>query len=156
MLSREWTAVSAQLQDANAVRPKIEAVLGQPARIAADRARPRWTPALREIAMAAERGIEILEIRARAEAEDPGACELRLRGAAAGLQPRLAADRFRETVEDNLKRNADGRPVSARFEQIEDGPDAAGALPDQRRGTFVIVAEVGPVKPPLAMREEEH
>ena len=156
MLSREWTAVSAQLQDANAVRPKIEAALGQPARIAADRARPRWTPALREIAIEAARGIEILEIHARGEVEDSGACELRLRGAAVGLQPRLVADLFREAVEEGLKRNADGRAASVRFEQIEDAPDAPGALPDQRRGTFVIVAEVSPMKPPMAESGEGH
>ena len=155
-LSREWTAVSAQLQDANAVRPKIEAALGQPARIAADRARPRWTPALHGIAIQAERGVEILEIYARGEVEDSGACELRLRGAAVGLQPRLAADRFREAVEEHLKRNADGRAASVRFEQIEDAPDAPGALPDQRRGTFVIVAEVSPMKPPMAESGEGH
>lgn len=149
-----WTTISAQLQEAVAVRPKSEAALGRPARVAADRAKPRWTPALHAIALAARKEIELLDIDARAVAEDPGACEVRISGEAGGSQPRQAADRFREAVEGSLWRSADGRPVSTRFERLEDVPDAPGALPDQHRADFTIVVVVGSANASATMSKE--
>jgi hypothetical protein len=110
-LETRWAAVSAHLQEAAAMRPKLERALGGPARFAADRASPRWTPALRGIAMAAGKEIELVDIHAHADAENPSACVIRVRGLAGGPQPRLAADHFRKAAEENLKRNAGEHPV---------------------------------------------
>lgn len=153
-LSAEWKAVSVHLQEAAAMRPKLERALGRPAQIAADRARPRWSPALRDIAMAVGGKVEILEIHSRGNADDTGACEMRVRGVVAGSQPRQAGDRFREAVEDHLKDNANGRPVSARFEQFKIEPAAPGTLSDEGRGAFILIAAVGPVKHLAAISRE--
>ncbi len=142
----EWAVISAQLEEAKALRPKLEAALGQPARILADRDRPRWTSALGGIVMAAGERIELHQIRARAVPEEPGACEVFVHGAVGGSQPRRAADHFREAVEEGLQKNATGRPVSVRFGQLEDEPAAPGAQPEQRRAAFVIIAKVGAAK----------
>ncbi|MEQ1862921.1 MAG: hypothetical protein ABMA13_23615, partial [Chthoniobacteraceae bacterium] len=141
-LAREWADISPRLEEANAQRRTLESIVGQPARVALDRARPRWTPALREVAMATVEGVEILNVHTQTKADDSGACEIRVSGTAGGAQPRQVVDRFREAMEEGLKRTTLGRPVSARFEQLEDEPGAPGALAGQRRAAFVIVVSV--------------
>jgi DNA-binding NarL/FixJ family response regulator len=150
-LGTEWTAVSADLEAAVATRSKAETAQGQLARISAVRAKPHWAPVLRSIVPLVHAQIDILEVGARGEAEDSGACEVRVRGLAGGPSPRLTADRFRQSVEDDLKRHAGGRPVETRFEELEDAP---GASPGEKRVVFVMNVTLGPVGPSPAMRKE--
>lgn len=144
-LAAQWTAVSARLEKANAMRPQLELALGGPARITTDLARPRWAGALREVAAATGEGIKLLGIEAREEPEDSGACEIRLSGMADGPQPRAEADRFRMAVEKGVRQNAGERRVNTRFEWLEDELDEAGAFPDQPHAVFVIIVSVAPV-----------
>lgn len=151
-LEAEWSAVSARLQEALEVQSKIEMTRSVSARIAAERAKPRWTPALRSVIPPGNAGIDILEVETHGQAEDSGVCEVRIRGVAGGSQPRWAADQYRRTIEENLKRNADGRAVSTSFELLNDIP---GALPDQMQATFVVIATLGrPQAPPPISKEE--
>ncbi len=130
---------------------KFESAPSQVALIAADRARPRWTSALRGIVTVAGEAIELLEISTREVPEDSGACDVRVHGSVGGAQPRLEADRFRQALEERLKKDAHERPVSTRMERLEDVP---GALPGQQRATFEITATVGRANPPTAAKGE--
>lgn len=146
----EWAKVSTQLQEAAAVRPKIARDLDMRARLMADRARPRWTPGLHAVALAAGESIHLLELQGWAEANDPATWTVRIRGAVAGAQARLTADRFRMAVEEHLKRSAGQRPVSARLEKIAEEP---GALNGPPQTAFVLVARVGAVEAAPAVRK---
>jgi hypothetical protein len=83
--------------------------------------------------------------------KDLGACEVSIRGVAYGSQPRWEADRFRQAVEAGFKRNANGSLATASFEEFEDVP---GALPDQNRVAFLIIATVEPIHPPVLTSKE--
>ena len=148
----EWTAISEDLTKALAVRSKIEKARSQLAHISADRAKPRWTSALRGIVAMGDAGIEILEVRARGETEDSEACEVRVSGVASGAAPRTTADRFRHAVEENLKTSANGRPVSARFEELGNGPGEV--LSENQRASFVMMVTLGSKEPSAATRKE--
>ena len=139
----EWAKVSTHLQEAMALRPKIERNLGMIARIIGDRARPRWTPALHAVAMALGERINLLEVHGWAETDDPETWTVRVRGAVVGVQPRAEADRFRMALEDRLKRSAGQRQVSVRFEKIGDEPGTPGVASGPPRAGFVVVARVG-------------
>lgn len=147
----EWTAISTDLQKALAELPELARSQSLPARIAADRAKPRWTPVLCGIVPSDTVRIDILEVDARGEPGDSGACHMSVRGVADGPQPRLMADQFRRAVEDNLKRAANGRPVSTHFERLKDAPDASL---EQARATFDLIATLGPM-PSVAPRKEK-
>lgn len=146
-----WAALSQDLEKAVAVRSKIERDENQSARISADRAKPRWTPALRGILTVPGTGIELLEVRARGRQEDPGSSEVRVHGMARGAEPRLHADRFRQAVEDKLKGIASGRLVTTRFERLDDVP---GAHPDQKQADFVMIVTLGSMEHPAAGGKE--
>ena len=146
-LEAEWSALSPHLEEAVAARAKFGIDQSRLARIAADRTKPRWTPALRCIIPSADAKIEILEIHARGASNDPGGCEVRIRGMAGGPQPSVAANRFRHAVEEALGRNADGQPVSAQFQQLDDLP---GTVQEKQKATFVIIATLGSMKPTIA------
>jgi CheY-like chemotaxis protein len=144
-LSEEWQRVSDALDKATPLRPGLNWTLGGPARFAADRARPHWTPALRAIATAAGKEIEILEIHTTSEPDRPDNCTVHVRGTASGADARMVAVRFRQAVEANLKFDAASRPVTARLEHLEDVP---GAEPGQElRARFVLVAAFGSIDP---------
>ena len=140
-LETECEVLAPQFEAARGGRPKLERSLGALGRITAERARPRWTPALRSIAVAAGKQIDLIDIRAQENSGNAGTCEVRVRGLADGAEPRSAADRFRQVVEEGLKKDAPGRQVSARFQLLEDAP---GDSPGQKCATFIIVATVGP------------
>jgi CheY-like chemotaxis protein len=144
-LAARWTVVSAGLPAVEAQREKLQAELGQPARIAADRSRPRWTPALRAIATAAGEEIVLQHVSARGEPEDNGACELRVSGVALGARPWLAAEQFQQAVETGLKQIAGGQPVSVRMERLE---DASAAPREPRQALFAFLMAVGVVNAP--------
>lgn len=146
-----WTAISPDLQEALAIRSKTAMAQSQLDRMSSERANPQWTPALPCIVPPGDAKIDILEVSARGETKDLGACDLRIRGMAAGSQPRLIADRYRQSVEDDLKRNANGRPVSTHLDQLQEVP---GTLPDEGKADFVIVVTVGSIEPSLAVRKE--
>jgi CheY-like chemotaxis protein len=146
-LDGEWAGISPHLEEAISVRSQNEANQGQLARLSADRAKPRWAPALRCIVPPGDVKIEILDVYARGKTEDSGACEVRVHGVAGGAESRLTADRFRQAFEGSLKMTVPGRPVSARFEQLE---DASSALPDKTEARFVVTATVGSIAPPVA------
>lgn len=146
----EWAAVSPDLHEALALRSKAESSVKQLARLSAERAKPRWASVLRCIVPPGDTMIEILGADARADAKDPGSCEVRVHGIAGGAEPRLTADRYRQSVEENLKRDANGRAVGALFEQLEDAPEV---LPDQKHADFVMIVTLGSIEPSLAMHK---
>ena len=96
--------------------------------------------------------IEILEIDARCETKDPGACEVRVHGIAGGAASGHTAENFRQSVEENLEKNANGRPVSVRFERIS--KDAPTALAGERRTDFILIASIGTAGQALAAAKE--
>jgi CheY-like chemotaxis protein len=147
----EWTAISAPLEEALAAQPKFASAQSVPALILADRAKPRWTPALPCIVPPGDARIDIVGVDARGVPQDSGACEVRVHGVAGGAQPRLAADHFRQSVEDNLKRNANGRPVTVHFEQLEEPTEE---VPGEPRANFVMIATLGSMQPSSAPGEE--
>jgi CheY-like chemotaxis protein len=142
-LEVEWSAVSPDLQNANAVRAMIESARSQLAYIAAEREKPRWTPALRSIVAAGDKGIQILRFRSRGETSDAQACEMRVSGIASGSEPRHVADQYRKAVETDLARTAAGRPVVVRFEQL-----------GQRRANFVMFVSLGSIEPAVPIGRE--
>lgn len=147
----EWTTVSLDLQAALAMRAKAAAVQSQLARISAIRAKPHWASVLRCIVPPGDAKIEILEVSARGEKKDPGACEVRISGMVYGSQPGLMADQYRQSVEQILKRNANGRPVSIRLDQLQKAPET---LRDEKRAEFVMIVSLGSIDPSLAMSKE--
>jgi hypothetical protein len=149
---REWAAVSHELDKTATVRRELEAIRAMSAMIADEGAKPRWTPALRCIVPPGNTEIDILEIQATEGPEDPGSCELIIRGVAKGVQARMVADRFRRTLEDSMKRNANGRPVSTHLNQIEEVPRTH---PEQQQATFVVTARFGSMEPTVAMSRED-
>jgi hypothetical protein len=148
-LDSEWQAIAPKLSAALAVRSTIEAEQRQLARISEARSKPRWAPALRCIVPTAEAGIEIHEIQARRDPTDFGACELRISGSAGGSQPRLGADLYRKAIEEALMKDAAGRSVSTRFEQLNDVPEE---LAEKERVTFVLIATLDRQEPAVAER----
>ena len=146
----EWTAVSLDLQTALAMRAKAATAQSQLARIYAIRARPHWAPVLRCIVPPGDAKIEILEVSARGEKKDPGACEVRICGMALGSQPRLMADRYRQSMEQMLKTNANGRPVSTRLDQLDDASETL----KEKRADFVMVVTIGSIEQAPAMSKE--
>ena len=149
-LEAEWSALSLQVDAAVALRSKIESDEIRVARIAADRTKPKWTPVLRSMVPSVGAGIEIREIRAFGELDNPRGGELLVRGVASGLHPRQVADRFRQTVDESLRENAKGRPVSTHFEQLDDLPGASAA---ETRATFVLTATFGSMQPSVVSRK---
>ena len=135
-----WTAITPKLQDARATQAELEKTEQQLALITEDRAKPHWTSALRSIIPSADSKISILQIDARGSAKDTGACEIRIHGTAGGSPPRLTADRFRQSVEDGIKRSASGRQVNSTFEQLEDTPSQS---PEKKQASFIVLATVG-------------
>ncbi len=146
-LQGELAAVSPQLQKALAVRAQNALERNQLALISAERAKPHWAPMLRCIVPPGDARIDILGVDARAGTADPDACEIRVRGAAGGAVPRQMADRFRQSVEEGMKKVVNGRTVSTRFERLE---DSGGARPDEKRAGFVMIATIGSPEPPVA------
>ncbi len=147
----EWKALSVNLEKATAVRSKLELARRKLARMSVEQAKPRWTPVLGGIIPLGDAKIEILEIQARGAAENSGACKVRIRGMAGGALPRQTADRFRQTLEDNLKRNANGRPGTVRLEQLDDVP---GEQPDQQRAAFVVTVALGAMESAAVIKKE--
>ncbi len=147
----EWTAISANLEKALSIRSKLELKQNQAGRIKAERTKSRWTPALNSILAAADARIELFEVRARGKNQDSSFCEVRLSGVASGKESRFHADQFRQKAEENLREIAKGRPVTTRFEQIEDKP---GATPEQGRANFTMTAQIGPHEAPAGDGKE--
>lgn len=146
----EWTTVSLDLEAALAARAKAAKTESQLARISAIRAKPHWAPALRSLIPPVDMKIDTLEANARAERTDSGACNVRICGRATGPQTQMIADRYRQSVEENLKRNANGRPVSIRLDQLQ---QATGTLPDEKQSDFVMTTSIGSIEPAAAARK---
>jgi hypothetical protein len=121
------------------------------ARISADRTMPRWTPALRCIVPPGDADIEILRIEARGLKEDAGAGEVRVQGVAGGTPARMAADRYRQAIEDSLRKLVADRPVNIHFEKLEEVP---GSLPGKPKAAFVLIVTLGGTNASTAMRKE--
>ncbi len=94
--------------------------------------------------MAAGAGIELQDVQVRGGMDEAGARELRIDGFAKGTVPRETADHFRQALETGLRQHFGRSAMTARFERLEDEPDASGvALSDQRRASFTIIAAAG-------------
>lgn len=150
-LDAEWADISPDLQAALAKQSNTAATEKQLARLSVLRERPRWASVLRCITPSADSTVEILGVDVRAGAKDFRTCEVSVHGIAGGAEPRQMADRFRQTMEDKLKRETGGLAVGTRFERLHDAP---GVLPDQKRADFVIIATLKSTEPALAMRKE--
>ena len=147
-LDEEWEILSPKLEHARVSRAKTEADQKRLERMVGDRAGTRWTPMLRAlIPPSTEAGFEILSMQARGTGKDQAGFEVRVRGAAAGVQSRALTNRFRENLEQAL-RSAGGGAVTSRFEHFEEEP---GASPEARRTVFGIVAikEASPAVPTM-------
>jgi CheY-like chemotaxis protein len=147
ILEQHWQETSKQMQETEAVRARIEGLLERPERLAEDHAMPRWAAALRGVASAARKGIEIQGVQANGKAGKPGWCELRIRGISTGAVPRLIADGFLQALPVEIGRNLSGGPVTASFERLEDEPNLPDGSPQHGRATFTIVANVGSTEP---------
>ncbi len=140
-LDAEWTTVSGDLDTALATRAKSELIQNELAGVLADRARPRWVPALRSVVACAGLEIEVREVRASEKSGTEKIWALLVRGVATGPNPRGLADRYRADLQRDLDRMFPGR-VSIAFERFEDMPDAAPATPETRRGAFTVNATI--------------
>jgi CheY-like chemotaxis protein len=139
-LQTQWQELSPQLEKATAAHAEFDRKAAAAARNQG-RQEMRWTTVLRDIALALNPAVEVQEIQARENPEDPGACETRIQGQTSGEMPRVAADRFRQSLEDFLTPDMDGRVVNTRLERLEDLP----AGPDgEARSSYVVVVTVGP------------
>lgn len=147
----QWTKVSRNLEKAVALRSKMEAERAHWARLLADRAKPRLSSILRNTAPSVGEKIEIIEISARGETEEAGPEEVRIRGVAHEPQSRLMADRYREAVERAMQRDTNERPLTARFELLEDLPRV---LAEQAGSEFVVVISAAPAEPSSVARKE--
>lgn len=152
-LGTEWAATSRKLEESLAARAKLQRAQARQARISDFRTAPRWSPALSCMIPKADAMVEIVEVEARGDAENPGACEVRVRGIAGGPRPRQAAEQFRRAAEDNLGKKADGRAVHTHFAWLE---GTRAALPDQEKAEFVMIATIRPAEPPIAAGKEKN
>ena len=138
----QWAAISASLSDARKALPHFKRIADHADRIAKERDAPSWTPALRGLVACAGAGIQLREVRAREVSGDARAWELHVGGVSTGATPRALADRFRLALQRELSRAFQGS-VSTRFERLDDLPDSASGQPEERQGTFAIVATIG-------------
>jgi hypothetical protein len=146
MLQAQWRLLSANLQDADEARRRIEARIALPQRVVAARDLPSWTPALRSAVMRAGPEIEFVTIRARRVEAHPGACEMEVEGYATGRSARMLAEKFRRTMEVALA--AKGKPApEVRFARLEVEPAAEAGDPGDERAGFMITATF-PTPPP--------
>ena len=150
-METEWTTVSAQLEAAEGMRPRIETLFNLPKRVAEDRQAEGWAPLLEAIATSAGPETILQEIHAQGTPADPGACELRLDGFSTGLSPTAAAGRFLQALKARLASQFH-RPVTVRFEKLEDKPVLAPGLP-LRKASFTITATVGAKARSVATRK---
>ncbi len=134
----EWAGLAREVNNTVTVRWKNNTQL---AWLAAERNNARWSPIFRGVLPLPGSDIGILDIGAHSEKKDARPREVRIRGIATGSNPRMRADRYRQGVEEKLKKTAYGQRVTARFEQLEDG---SGALPEQAQATFVLLLSFGP------------
>jgi CheY-like chemotaxis protein len=146
-LEMQWAVVSKRRQAAEAARATSEVSLQQAKSLAGERVAPRWAAALRSMATAVSDGIALQHVQARGEAEDPGACDLRIDGVCTGREPRSTADQFRQLLETNLRQLLGRDGMTARFERLEEDTDSTSASPDVRRAAFTIVAATGAKEP---------
>lgn len=150
-LETEWEAVSPDLDEALAIRSKAALAQDELDRLSAARGELHWAPVLRCFLPPGDSRIQILEIITHGESKDPGACEVVVKGVAEGTEPRMMADRFRQTVEEELRGIANGRSVSVRLDQLDVTPTTG---PDETRASFVLIATVGEPDPSGAVNKE--
>jgi CheY-like chemotaxis protein len=139
-LQEQWLELSPQLEKATAAHAEFDRRAAEGAQNRG-RLELRWTTALRDIALAINPSVEVREIQAQENPEDPGACEARIYGQTSGEQPRVAADRFRRSIEGFLATDMDARVVNTRLEQLEDVPAGPDGL---ARCSFVAIITVNP------------
>jgi hypothetical protein len=138
-LESELATTSAQRQEAEIARGRLEAVLAVTKLLKMDREAPRWASALGSVAMATEEGVELQNIKARPGPDGTGSWELSISGTTSGLAPRVAADKFRQALEAKLSLTLNHDRVATRFEKLQDEVVPAG----QQRAVFVIAATSG-------------
>ncbi len=150
-LVTEWTAISRNLEEAISLRANLDLPEMLWKRISAFQTQERWTPVLSSL-IPNDSMIEPLEIEARGETENSGAWEVRIHGLAGGPSPKETVDRFRMELEKALRRKANGRTVSTRFEQIgnKDAKPPAG-----ERHRFTLIATLGLPESSVAAAKEE-
>jgi len=147
-VEREWAGISKEMEGAERAREAFQELLSLPKRVEQDRARPRWTWALRSVAVAGRDGIELQDIHARQVDGAPGACEFRTDGFSFGRDARATADSFRLKIEQELQQGESSVPAKTGFLRFADVPESASVRSNQQRVTFEIVATVG-IKDPV-------
>jgi CheY-like chemotaxis protein len=136
-LEAEWNTLGPKLQKARAAQAELADVPSFPARIAAEQAKPRWTCVLADMAMAAGQSIELNEIYAREDVQNPASCRLSISGQGVGSAPRVAADQFRKSIQESIARRVPGRKAKAEFETLEETIATDSAQP---KATFTLGA----------------
>jgi len=131
------------MPEAEQARANFLTLLDRPRRVAADRARTRWTRVLAGVVKADGVDVDLRGFHAHEDPRAPGACELRIDGVAAGHKPRMIADQFRQTIEKELQREASGALLKVAFQQLEDEANSSSLPPGQQRAAFSLLATVG-------------
>lgn len=142
-MQARWRTVSRQSVQAKEIQPRLEAVLTRAKCLVEDRSATKWTHALRSVVTAAGAEVNLCDIHASAATRSPGACELRIDGRASGRSARVAADRFRETLQAGLQRSSGGKTVITRFDRLDDELDSLPTPRIQGNVAFTITARVG-------------
>ncbi len=141
LTSREgqWTETLARLQDVEKARQKLASLVALKVKIQSDRKSSRWTSGLQGVATAIGPDIELRGFTARDNPEMQGGFTFRLSGISSGAGPRLAADRFRTTLENNLKQTTGAQAVQTRFDDLNESSPVP-AKPGARSGAVFTIA----------------
>ena len=149
-MEARWNSVSAHLQEALEVEPKLERLVEQPRTIIAERQNGRWAAVLRGVVLAVSPETELQSIHAQ-EKRESNACEVRLDGVAFGQEPRASGERFRQMLLGHLRQAAGQQFSTAEFERLEESAQPPASA--QKRAVFTIVA-TAPLHSARAARED--
>ena len=142
-LAREWAKASVQLEEAQKVRPRLQASLEEARRVREEFDSTKWTPVLRSIAASTGTGIELRTIHTQEKPGESQAFLLRIDGTATGTDSRATADEFLQTLQRDLARDFQVTETPS-FEQLDDETGPQPTAPGRQRAIFTITAQIGP------------
>jgi hypothetical protein len=149
-LKSELATLAAHVQEARSIQPRFDLALKEPKLLSHEITLSGWTPALRSLRESAGPDILLQNIRAMGSVAGAKSCELRIEGILIGPLPRVAADRFRTTLQQRLELQFRS-PVSTRFDRLE-LPETSSNSP--QRVAFAITATVAePAQPEPPTRQ---
>lgn len=137
-LNNELATLTTYFEEARSFQTRLEAVLNLTERLRKEITSQGWAPALRSVRESAGPEIELQNVRGSGRSVGATSCELLIEGVASGAAPRVAADRFRGALQQQLERKFQSA-VTTRFDQLEDvAPETAS-----QKAVFAITATVG-------------